>query len=227
MNFRTDELDVCDGHNVDISPETWGDVIDLISSVSIVEAKPPKPSVHPLALSMPTPSPGGMSTVKHIFSTHICLADEKINVNFDFGTAAITLIAKPSTPFGKICDAACRRLGKDACEMRYSYGGWHRVHPDETPHSMGFQDGEVIKASLKQIGGKPVIYLFSPEDVDATVTLSLVPEWRFSLVYPVVPIKHKDNGHEKIRWDIRTHSDGSLVEKITGLDVSYLFWEAQ
>ncbi|KAI1782990.1 hypothetical protein LXA43DRAFT_1135999 [Ganoderma leucocontextum] len=51
-------------------------------------------------------------------------------------------------------------------------------------------------------GGKPVIYLFPPRTIpDATVSASLVPQWSFS------------------------HPDGTLVEKDTNLELSYLFQE--
>ena len=113
------------------------------------------------------------------------------------------------------------------CEVRLLYQGSRPLDRRITLRELGVRDGDEVDAFLEQIGGKPVIYLFSPEDIDATVALSLVPEWRFSALYPVVPVKQQDGGHEKTHWDIRTHSDGSLTEKITGLDVSYLFWEAQ
>ena len=45
LKFQTNELEICDGEYVDISPETWGDVIDLIASISIPEAKAPELSV--------------------------------------------------------------------------------------------------------------------------------------------------------------------------------------
>lgn len=77
-----------------------------------------------------------------------------------------------------------------------------------------------------QCAGKPVIYLFSPETLDVTVSLALVPEWRFSAVYPVAPIKSTPLGQE-ITWDVRTKSNGDLTERTSGLDVSYLFWEAE
>lgn len=72
---------------------------------------------------------------------------------------------------------------------------------------------------------KPVIYLYSPADIDVSVHLSLSPEWRFSVIYPVV--NPKQNGGEHIEWNVRTHQDGNLTEKNTELEVSYLFWEAE
>lgn len=72
---------------------------------------------------------------------------------------------------------------------------------------------------------KPVTYLYSPVDIDISVNLGLNHEWRFSAIYPIVTIK-RDQG-EHIQWNVRTHQDGTLTEKNTGLDVSYLFWESE
>jgi len=61
--------------------------------------------------------------------------------------------------------------------------------------------------------------------IDASVKLALSPEWRFSAIYPVVATKR--HGEELVEWNVRTHQDGSLTENNTGLDVAYLFWEAE
>ncbi|KAF7359180.1 Ubiquitin-domain-containing protein [Mycena sanguinolenta] len=75
-------------------------------------------------------------------------------------------------------------------------------------------------------GKKPVIYLFSPTVIEATVKLSLVPTWSFSSVYPTVPVETSESGGDVVEWNVRTHKDGSLTELGTGLATSYLFWEA-
>ncbi|TFK53741.1 hypothetical protein OE88DRAFT_1626659 [Heliocybe sulcata] len=84
---------------------------------------------------------------------------------------------------------------------------------------------------VELVGGKPVIYLFSPTEQEVAVTISLVPQWSFSAIYPVVPIEQefgKTEGQtvQKVQWDVLVHKDGSLTEKATQLDVAYLFWEA-
>jgi hypothetical protein len=64
--------------------------------------------------------------------------------------------------------------------------------------------------------------------MEVSVTLSLVPEWSLTAVYPVVPIK-SSNPHdgEQIQWSVRVDTDGILTEASTGLQTTYLFWEAQ
>jgi hypothetical protein len=80
---------------------------------------------------------------------------------------------------------------------------------------------------------KPVIYLFSPVDRDASIKLSLSSDWSFSTIYPEVPIKHPrdtvnaGNCGEYLEWNVRTNAESKvLFEKNSGLTVSYLFWEA-
>jgi hypothetical protein len=75
-------------------------------------------------------------------------------------------------------------------------------------------------------GKKPVIYLFSPKDIDVAVKLSLVPMWSFSSVYPIVPVETQ-SGTETVEWNVRTRIDGTLTELGTGMEISYLFWEAE
>ncbi|TBU28000.1 ubiquitin-domain-containing protein [Dichomitus squalens] len=76
-------------------------------------------------------------------------------------------------------------------------------------------------------GGKPVIYLFSPHAIsDATVSISLAPQWSFSHIYPQVDVKALAAGKEQASWSISANPNGSLVERGTGLELSYLFWEA-
>ncbi|KAJ6549872.1 hypothetical protein B0H19DRAFT_1264764 [Mycena capillaripes] len=88
-------------------------------------------------------------------------------------------------------------------------------------------DAVVHLVSSVMRGGKPVIYLYSPTETTVSVALTLTREWNFSAIYPVVPTKPSPSGTgERIQWNVCTHLDGSLTELNTGLDVTYLFWEA-
>lgn len=101
-----------------------------------------------------------------------------------------------------------------------------RVHIDDTPRSIGAEDTDTFNVLREQKGGKPVIYLYSPTEMDVSVALTLTREWSLSVVYPVVPAKPSPSAGERIQWNVRTHADGSLTETNTDLDVAYLFWEA-
>lgn len=91
------------------------------------------------------------------------------------------------------------------------------------------KDGDNIHLTLRQRGGKPVIYLFAPQgrELEAQVSLALVPQWEISVVYPVVPVQ-VEGAHKGqcIEWNVKMRPDGILLETTTGLEVAYLFWEA-
>jgi hypothetical protein len=130
----------------------------------------------------------------------------------------------PKNSCGKIIDAVNKKAGPD---WRLVYNVWS-LGRDMSIRDLGIQDRDVILARRELRGGKPVVYLFSPSEVDASVTLSLVPDWRFTAIYPVVPIKSLSPPFgEQIQWNVRVHQDGTLTEASTGLQTTYLFWEAQ
>lgn len=120
-----------------------------------------------------------------------------------------------------ICRDSLRLVGPNGTRLR-SEG--------DTIQSEGWplEDGARITCLKGQQGRKPVIYLFSPKSIDASVQLSLVPEWEFSVLYPVVPIERSaQHSNQQVSWNVKVHSNGELTHLTTGLDVSYLFWEAQ
>lgn len=90
-------------------------------------------------------------------------------------------------------------------------------------------DGDIIDVVENQVGGKPVIYLIPPSQttISATVSLTLVPQWSFSAVYPTTPSKHAPTGEQHITWTVQVRIDGTLVDVPSGAEVAYLFWEAQ
>ncbi|KAJ7257765.1 hypothetical protein C8J57DRAFT_1234908 [Mycena rebaudengoi] len=94
-----------------------------------------------------------------------------------------------------------------------------RFNDTDTLRSIGIEDGDSFDMYRKRKGGKPVIYLFSPKEVNALVRLTLIRDLNLSVVYPVVPVTTASGG-ETITWDAHTHLDGSLTKANTGLDVS-------
>ena len=102
-----------------------------------------------------------------------------------------------------------------------------RMHEDRRLVDYDITTGDTLVLSRELIGGKPVIYLMAPEAIDASVELSLIPQWSLSAIYPVVPIKPaSSHSLEKLTWRVQIHPNGELTEVTTGLDTAYLFWEA-
>ncbi|KAM0751937.1 hypothetical protein T439DRAFT_287744 [Meredithblackwellia eburnea MCA 4105] len=100
-----------------------------------------------------------------------------------------------------------------------------------TVNDHGIEDGDQLNLICGVKGGKPVIYLFPPTPIEnVNVSISLVPEWSFTALYPVVPVtrtKTPTNGtNTRASWSVSASPDGNLFEHSSGLELSYLFWEA-
>ncbi|KAJ7138842.1 hypothetical protein C8R46DRAFT_1200928 [Mycena filopes] len=216
MVLQTNDLGICDGELIDIASESWELVVDSMTSVSVIsrhecpeEEKPDVPHKTAVADSPLTASPKKLVL-------NCCLWDSGIT---------LSIRVKYSATFGKIHSlvAATQGVERDAFSLIYG----DRIDDRDTPESLGLCDGDEIYALKTQLGGKPVIYLYSPAEIDATVALTLTREWSFSVIYPVVPTKIPSfNAGQRIEWNVRTHLDGTLTETNTSLDVAYLFWEA-
>ena len=66
--------------------------------------------------------------------------------------------------------------------------------------------------------------------MDADVNLSLIPQWEFRAVYPVVEIRENSGPCEKgqrVSWKVHIREDGTLREDFSRREVSFLFWEAR
>jgi len=77
---------------------------------------------------------------------------------------------------------------------------------------------------------KPVIYLYPPSSLpDVTVALLLAPSWSFSAVYPPSQTATPSDEHQSaqsLTWGVAAEPSGTLVDKTSGAEVSYLYWEA-
>ena len=70
---------------------------------------------------------------------------------------------------------------------------------------------------------KPVIYLYPPSRLpEVTVELLLTSSWSFSAIYPC----EKQTTAQSFTWIVAAEPDGRLVDKTTGAEVTYLYWEA-
>ncbi|KAK7452159.1 hypothetical protein VKT23_020789 [Stygiomarasmius scandens] len=96
----------------------------------------------------------------------------------------------------------------------------------DTLSSSGLLHKSTVHLFKRLRGGKPVIYLQSPQEIHVTVKLSLVPSWSFSSIYPMVSVTPQGDGSQTLQWSIWTRKDGTLFDDHSGADIAYLYWEA-
>ncbi|KAJ7828776.1 hypothetical protein B0H14DRAFT_2452256 [Mycena olivaceomarginata] len=213
--LQTDQLPICGEELTDIAPESWETLVDSLSSVVVAERQEPSEKDNRVPVHAPT-------TTKEI----VAADPNKINIRLWFEGDTLSIAMRPTTPFIKVKALLAEKYGR--CHRSYTldFDGF-RLSGDDTPASRGIENNDSILVYLEQVGGKPVIYVYSPVEIDATVALTLSREWSFSAIYPVVPVKPTAlSAGQRVEWNFRTHLDGSLTESNTGLDVAYLFWEA-
>lgn len=152
--------------------------------------------------------------------------DEKLNlfVRLPAGrTFAIKNVSRGATINALKCLLE-RPVGIPTDQQRLIFAG-KQLEDDRTLLDYNLKKDSTLHLAVNPRGGKPVIYVYAPHPIQATVRLSLVKDWWFSAVYPTVPITDKHDG-QALEWKVQTHADGTLKELATGLDVAYLFWEA-
>ena len=93
----------------------------------------------------------------------------------------------------------------------------------------GIVNGDVIQLEQMMMVGKPVIYLYPTSSLaDVTVELALTSSWRFSAVHPppktTIP-PGEPHKAQSLTWSVTAEPDGTLVDKTSGMEVSYLYWE--
>ena len=111
--------------------------------------------------------------------------------------------------------------------QRLYFAGEELLEDEYLLSDYGIKPNSTLDLQLKLRGGKPIIYILSPNTLsNVSVSLSLTSAWSFSALYPSADIAN-NNGMETVQWIVRTSPDGTLLDKHTGLQVSYLFWEAE
>ncbi|KDR73265.1 hypothetical protein GALMADRAFT_251860 [Galerina marginata CBS 339.88] len=207
VTLHTKDLDLCEGELIEISEESWSEVAHILKSVTVMVEE----NSRPVAVRLPTPE----------------MPPRKVNINIaTCEGSTFSISVTPTTKFDKILNSFSDKIGKERGSLKLIYNN-SRIGGYDTVESCGIEDGDTIYCLVEQLGGKPVIYLFSPSALEASVKLSLAPQWNLSAIYPVVPIKPRTaQTHEEVSWRVKVHPNGELTALVTGLDVAYLFWEA-
>jgi hypothetical protein len=113
------------------------------------------------------------------------------------------------------------------------YFGSSSLNNEWTISDYGIVSGDTIQLNPQMRATtvrKPVIYLYPPSSLaDVTVELALASSWRFSAVHPpprtTVP-PGEPHTAQALTWTVAAEPDGTLVDKTSGMEVSYLYWEA-
>lgn len=79
--------------------------------------------------------------------------DETVSLKVSDSQTEVTFKVKRKTPLSKVMDAFCRRTSKDAKSLRFLFDG-ERIMPEDTPGSLGMEDGDKIEALNQQTGGR-------------------------------------------------------------------------
>ncbi|KAJ3517354.1 hypothetical protein NMY22_g13985 [Coprinellus aureogranulatus] len=240
VSYWTKDLEICEGSLTEVSPDVWTVVIPLLSKLTVQSSpdkghaekgidsscdEDSKPENLPMTKKERQSSPPLAPQITDSSPT------EKIQFTVWYEGSDVSLKCRPSSKLSIIYPAIMSRFKLDhlsECDV-YLLGGEGRLGRDMTLQENGVEDGDDLDLLRRLVGGKPVIYLMPPagSNIEATVTLSLVPEWEFSAVYPVVPTRKTHPGGKSLQWNVTASPNGTILEKTTGLEVSFLFWEAE
>ncbi|KAI0246381.1 hypothetical protein BJV78DRAFT_1255092 [Lactifluus subvellereus] len=121
------------------------------------------------------------------------------------------------------------KTGYSSSNSRLTFGG-QMMEIGQTLANYNVSSGDAIMVMPVTRPRKPVIYLYPPSSLShVTVQLSLTPSWCFSAVYPppqpVIPHDERQSA-QSLTWTVAAEPDGTLVDRTTGTEVSYLYWEA-
>jgi hypothetical protein len=103
------------------------------------------------------------------------------------------------------------------------------LNNEQTFSDYGIAAENTVQIVQEMLIEKPVIYLYPSSSLaDVTVELALT-SWRFSAVHPppktTIP-PGEPHKAQSLTWTVAAEPNGTLVDKTSGMEVSYLYWEA-
>lgn len=115
--------------------------------------------------------------------------------------------------------------GPPSGDERLIFAG-RQLEDEKTVGHYRITTGSTIHLAQRLRGGKPVIYLLTPTPIDVSVTLSLIPSWSFSAIYPSPTYQASNLKGDNVVWNVHAQPDGTLRCQNTQTDIAYLYWEA-
>ncbi|RXW19658.1 hypothetical protein EST38_g6211 [Candolleomyces aberdarensis] len=215
--FGTNELAISQGKFVIISDDAFEMVVPLIHTIKVVPL-PRNETGGQISASETSQTVAGVKRRREDSEPGNIIIRTLTNTTW-------TVSCSSSDTIARVKELVRNKEGIPPEHQRFMYNG-AELQDDRTLADYSVQTGATITLILKLRGGKPVIYLFPPVASRISVKLLLVPEWEFSAIYPVVPVKNTPQGQE-LEWVVHASPDGGLKELNTGLEVSYLYWEAE
>lgn len=137
----------------------------------------------------------------------------------------VTVHVNDTDTIAYVKDQIQDKEGLPSDEQRLILAG-KQLEDERTIGDYRITTGSTIHIVKRLRGGKPVIYLLTPTPIDVSVTLSLIPSWSFSAIYPSPTIQASNLKGDNVVWNVHTQPDGTLRCQSTQTDVAYLYWEA-